>query len=118
MKKLYILLVIIIAPFFTVAQNPDLFEHRWFAHSVRDINISNNIMDDVQNTHTELRFEMIFENNRIVLQGCCGGIFEVGINYIGNEEIEIVSVTELESIACEMSFVTNFYQRIKGVLKV
>src|SRR5690606_11374832 len=54
---------------------------------------------------------------KIVLQGCCGGILEVEINYIGNEEIEIVNVTEIESIACEISYVTNFYQRIKGVFE-
>ena len=117
MKKLYILLVIITAPLFTVAQDPNLFEHSWFVHSVRDINISNNIMDDVQNTYTELWFEIIFESDKIVLQGCCGGIFEVEISYIGNEEIEIINVTEIQSIACEISFVTNFYQRIKGVFE-
>lgn len=66
------------------------------------------------NTNSELRFEMTFLNDKIVLEGCCGGVFEVDVNYIGNDSLQILSLTEIDTMGCNENFVTDFYNTIKG----
>ncbi|WP_339610916.1 T9SS type A sorting domain-containing protein [uncultured Planktosalinus sp.] len=95
------------------AQNPDLLENSWFVHSTRNIS-TNNFLDDILNTDPELRFELTFSNDKITLVGCCGGVFEMDVNYIGNDSLQILNLTETEAINCNSSFVLDFYNTIKG----
>ncbi len=112
MKNLLLLLTIFITSS-NYAQNQILLDESWFVHSTRDIS-TNNFFDDIMNTSTELRFEVTFLNDKIVLEGCCGGIFELEVNYIGNDSLQILSLTEIETINCDSTFVSNFYNTIKG----
>jgi hypothetical protein len=100
--------------FINYSQNQELLDESWFVHSARDSNTSNAIFNDALNTNPELRFEVTFLSDKIVLQGCCGGMFEVDINYTGNDELEIINLTETETVVCIEAFATNFYNTIKG----
>lgn len=113
MKMILALLAIFITSSI-YSQNQVLLENNWFVHSARDSNVSNYIIDVTQNTRSELRFEITFLNDKIVLLGCCGGIFEMDVNYLSDNEIEITSLNELETINCNDEFVSIFYDRIKG----
>ncbi len=99
------------------AQNSTLIDNSWFVHAARDSNASNAIWEDVLNTEPELRFEITFMNDQILVQGCCGGSFEMDVNYNGNNELVIVNVTEIEIISCNDNYVSTFYQRIKGAFE-
>lgn len=112
MKNIFLTLFIIISAT-AFAQNQGLFENSWFVHSTRDIS-TNTFIDDILNTDSELRFELIFSSDKITLSGCCGGIFEMDVNYFGNDSLQILNLTEIETIVCNSSFVLNFYNTIKG----
>ncbi len=116
MKNIIMILVIFITSI-NHSQNQILLDESWFIHAARDSSASNAIWDDVLNTDPELRFEITFVNNQILVQGCCGGSFEMDANYIGNNELVIVNVIEIESISCNDNYVSTFYQRIKGAFQ-
>jgi|GEM_PF-3467447 len=96
------------------AQDPLLINNSWFVHSARDSNVSNFVWDNSTLTFQELKFEITFQSNKIIVEGCCGGLFEMDVNYINNFELEILDLNEIESIPCEQQHVTNFYHAIKG----
>src|SRR5690554_332587 len=112
MKKIITILLIFIASV-SYSQNQALLDESWFVHSAKDFN-TNWWLNDVMNTNSELRFEMTFLSDKIVLEGCCGGIFEVDVNYIGNDSLQILSLTEIGTMGCTKNFVTDFYNTIKG----
>lgn len=113
MKKILALLAIFITSSI-YSQNQVLLENSWFVNKARDTNASNFTIDVIQNTRSELRFELTFLSDKIVMVGCCGGIFEMDVNYLSDNEIEITSLNELETISCNDEYVTVFYNRIKG----
>lgn len=96
------------------AQDPLLFDNYWFVHSARDSNISNFVWDNNTVLFQELRFELTFHSDKIVVEGCCGGVFEMDINYVNNTELEILNLTEIETTLCDESYVSGFYNAIKG----
>lgn len=93
------------------SQNQILLDESWFVHRAKAN--SPNFIDDFQNTRSELRFELTFSNDKITLAGCCGGVFEMDVNYIGNESLQILNITEIETIDCNSTFVFGFYTTIK-----
>lgn len=95
------------------SQSSELTENSWFVHSAKDLS-TNIFLDDILNTDSELRFEVTFSNDKIILSGCCGGAFEMDVNYIGNDSIQILNLTETETINCNSSFVLDFYNTTKG----
>lgn len=96
------------------AQDPLLFDNSWFVHSARDSNVSNFVWDNNTFLFQELRFELTFLSDKIVVEGCCGGVFEMDVNYVNNTELEILSLTEIETTLCDESYVSSFYNAIKG----
>src|SRR5690554_1888693 len=114
MKKIILLPLLVLMTFINYSQNQELLDNSWFVHSARDHSTSNNIFEVFYNTNPELRFSTTFLNNKIIVHGCCGGKFEVDINYISNDELEIINLTETEATACNVIFITNFYNTIKG----
>jgi hypothetical protein len=113
MKKIVLLPLLVLMTFINYSQNQELLDNSWFVNSAKDIT-TNNFFDNIMNTEPELRFETTFLSDRIVIQGCCGGVFEVFVNYLGTNELEIISLTEMETISCNSTFVSNFYDTIKG----
>ena len=113
MKKIILLSLLVLITFINYSQNQELLDNSWFVNSAKDIT-TNNFFDNIMNTEPELRFEATFLSDRILIQGCCGGVFEVFVNYLGTNELEIISLIETETISCNSTFVSNFYDTIKG----
>lgn len=113
--KNYITIIVIMAigSFFSsiIAQNQELLDNNWFVQEAKESAIYSTEL----NVELDMRFEITFLSDKIILSGCCGGTFEVGVNYIGDDSIQIVSLTEVETISCNHNFTTNFYNSIKGV---
>ena len=113
--KLLLLLLLVIVNIQANAQDTELLENSWFIHSAR-ANSSSSFYVNIQSPFPELRFELIFQADKLIMQGCCGGVLEMDVTYISDNQIEINNLNEIEIIACENGFVSNFYQAIKGAL--
>lgn len=114
MKILYrnIILFVFSLNFLCVtAQNQELIDNDWFVHMVKD----GEIFETTLNEDTELRFKIEFLSDKMVLTGCCGGKFELYINYIGESAIQFLNFTEIDVYNCTESYTMDFYEAIKNV---
>src|SRR5690554_3431716 len=103
MKILYrnIILFVFSLNFLCVtAQNQELIDNDWFVHMVKD----GEIFETTLNEDTELRFKIEFLSDKMVLTGCCGGKFELYINYIGESAIQFLNFTEIDVYNCTESY--------------
>jgi len=96
------------------AQTPDLLDNSWFVYRARNSNESDFIWHNSTMTLQELRFELTFLDDKIIMTGCCGGVFEMDVNHISSDELEIINLVEIETTLCNETFVSAFYDAIKG----
>ncbi len=93
------------------AQDPVLLDNSWFVQGGNNSG-TNTSWDNIMNTNSERRTEITFLNDKMVIQDCCGGVFEMDVNYIGNNEILFLNLTEIQNQNCSP---ISLYSVIKDV---
>lgn len=109
MKNLIILLAILISS--TIfSQNQTLFDESWFVHGGK--NTGSPSWNNSMNLNSQVRTEITFLNDKMVIADCCGGIFEITVDYIGNDKISFLNLTEIQNPNCSP---IGVYSTVKSI---
>lgn len=109
MKNLTILIAILISS--TIfSQNQTLLNESWFVYGGK--NNGSPSWNHSMNLNSEVRTEITFLNDKMVIVDCCGGIFEIAVDYIGNDKILFLNLTEIQNPNCSP---IGVYSTVKSI---
>ncbi|MEX2350769.1 MAG: T9SS type A sorting domain-containing protein [Flavobacteriaceae bacterium] len=110
MKTIITLLVFLIT-INIYSQNQVLLNESWFVQAGKNSSTSTS-WDNILNTNPEIRTEIAFLNDKMVVQDCCGGAFEMDVNYVSNNQIVFLNLTEIQNPNCSS---LGVYSNVKDI---